>query len=209
MQETKIKICGLYRCADIEYVNRAMPDYAGFIFYSRSYRYVSTYFAAELIGRLNKNIKAVGVFVNTKPEKIAKIAENAGLDIIQLHGDETNAEIDEVRRLCGGISEVWKAVRIKDSFSADMLKNISHADKFLADTYVEGYGGRGKKFDIRLIKSISREKLIVAGGINISNIKSVIDTLGPYAVDISSGVETNGVKDRDKILDLVNLVRQR
>lgn len=206
MQKTKIKICGLCRDADVDYVNSAMPDYAGFIFYPKSRRYISPETAAALIKRLDKNIAAVGVFVNADPEIIAETAKTAGLDIIQLHGDESNAEIDTVRRLCPDISEVWKAVRIKDSFNADTLRGIDRADRYVADAYVEGYGGEGKRFDPRLVMDIAKEKLIVAGGLTAANLREVTELLDPYGVDMSSGVETDGRKDKAKIAEAVKAI---
>lgn len=205
--KTKIKICGLYRSADIDYVNEAMPDFAGFIFYPKSHRYVSFEQAAELISRLDGRIKPVGVFVDNTPQEISEAVKTAKLDIVQLHGDEDNYIIDEVKRLCTSISEVWKAVRIKNRFDLSMLKNIDHADRYLADAYVEGYGGQGKTFDACLVKEIKSEKLIIAGGLNKSNIKSTIELTSPYAIDLSSGVETNKIKDRNKIIAAVNAVR--
>lgn len=204
---TKIKICGLYRSEDIEYVNDALPDFAGFIFYSKSHRYVSAEQAAGLIKNLDRRIKPVGVFVDSTPQEISDIVKTSGIDIVQLHGSEDNQVIDEVKNLCPNILEVWKAIRIKNSFDMAMLKNIGHADRYLADAYVEGYGGQGKSFDARLVKEIERDKLIIAGGLNAANIRSTIKLTSPYAIDLSSGVETDRKKDRNKIIDAVNSVR--
>ncbi len=206
--ETKIKICGLSRSEDIDYVNEALPDFAGFVFYPKSHRYVSAEQASALIQKLDKRIKSVGVFVNITAQEIARTMQTTNLDIIQLHGDEDNRLIDEVKRLCPNLHEVWKAVRIKNEFDLSMLKTINHADRYLADAYAEGYGGQGKTFDPRLVMDIEREKLIIAGGLNKSNIKSTIETVFPYAVDLSSGVETNNVKDRNKIIQAVNAVKK-
>lgn len=205
---TKIKICGLFRNEDIEYVNEALPDFAGFIFYPKSHRYVSAERAAELIEKLDCRIKSVGVFVNESPIEIAETVHIAGLDIVQLHGEEDNGVISEIKRLCPDICEVWKAVRIKDRFDTCMLDNISFADKYLADAYVEGYGGQGRSFDPNLVREVEMQKLITAGGLSADNMHAVIKLLSPYAVDLSSGVETNKVKDRTKILKAVKAVRE-
>lgn len=206
--KTRIKICGLFRDEDVEYVNEALPDFAGFIFYPKSHRYISAERAAGLIKKLDRRIKSVGVFVNNSPIEIAETVQTADIDIVQLHGEEDNEVISEVKRLCPDICEVWKAVRIKDSFDVDMLDNINLADRYLADAYVEGYGGEGRSFDPKLVREIERHKLITAGGLNADNIQSVIKLLSPYAVDMSSGVETNKIKDRTKILEAVKAVRE-
>ena len=206
--KTKIKICGLFRDEDVEYVNEALPDFAGFIFYPKSHRYISAERAAGLIKKLDRRIKSVGVFVNNFPIEIAETVQTADIDIVQLHGEEDNEVISEVKQLCPDICEVWKAVRIKDSFDVDMLDNINLADRYLADAYVEGYGGEGRSFDPKLVREIERHKLITAGGLNADNIQSVIKLLSPYAVDMSSGVETNKIKDRTKILEAVKAVRE-
>lgn len=204
---TKIKICGLYRSEDIEYVNEALPDFAGFIFYPKSHRFVSRKRASELIKNLDSRIKTVGVFVDNTPQEVSEIVNTAGINIVQLHGSEDNTVIDEVKKLCPSILEVWKAIRIKNSFDINVLKNIDHADRYLADAYVEGYGGQGKSFDARLVNEIDRNKLIIAGGLNENNIKSTIRLTTPYAIDLSSGVETDRKKDRNKIIAAVNSVR--
>lgn len=206
--KTKIKICGLFRDEDVEYVNEALPDFAGFIFYPKSHRYISAERAAGLIKKLDRRIKSVGVFVHNSPIEIAETVQTADIDIVQLHGEEDNEVISEVKQLCPDICEVWKAVRIKDSFDVCMLDNINLADRYLADAYVEGYGGEGRSFDPKLVRGIERHKLITAGGLNADNIQSVIKLLSPYAVDMSSGVETNKIKDRTKILKAVKAVRE-
>lgn len=156
--ETKIKICGLFRPEDIEAVNEAEPDFVGFVFYPKSRRYVSPEKAAELRRNLKPAIKTVGVFVNLSVEQVCDIVRIVQLDIVQLHGDEDSEYITALRDKCAEISEIWKAVRVKENLNlADVNKSAS-ADRFVFDAYVEGYGGFGKSFDFRLLENIDSEK---------------------------------------------------
>lgn len=204
---TKIKICGLFRPEDIEAVNIAKPDYVGFIFYPKSHRYVTAERAKALRAGLDPSIKAVGVFVNLGTDEAAGIIRTASLDIAQLHGDETDEDICRLRQECPKLEQVWKAVRIKDGFNIGSLNQYSSADKLVLDAYVEGYGGAGKSFDLNLIKGVDPRRIILAGGLNPQNIRGAIKTVRPWGVDLSSGVETHRKKDKDKIINIVNLIR--
>ena len=205
--ETKIKICGLFRSEDIEAVNEAEPDFVGFVFYPKSRRYVSPEKAVELRRKLKPGIKSVGVFVNLPVEQVCDIVCTAQLDIVQLHGDEDSQYITALRDKCSEILEIWKAVRVRDRLDPAAVNKSAAADRFVFDAYVEGYGGFGKSFDFGLLGNIDSEKTILAGGLTFENIESVVTDYAPYAVDLSSGAETDGLKDRDKIIDLVNRVR--
>lgn len=204
---TKIKICGLFRPEDIEAVNIAKPDYVGFIFYPKSHRYVTAERAKALRAGLDPSIKAVGVFVNSGTDEAAGIIRTASLDIAQLHGDETDEDICRLRQECPMLAQVWKAIRIKDGFNIGSLSQYSSADKLVLDAYVEGYGGAGKSFDLNLIKGVDPKRIILAGGLNHQNIREAINTVRPWGVDLSSGVETHSKKDKDKIINIVNLIR--
>lgn len=204
---TKIKICGLFRPEDIEAVNIAKPDYVGFIFYPKSHRYVTAERAKALRAGLDPSIKAVGVFVNLGTDEAAGIIRTASLDIAQLHGDETDEDICRLRQECPMLAQVWKAIRIKDGFNIGSLSQYSSADKLVLDAYVEGYGGAGKSFDLNLIKGVDPRRIILAGGLNHQNIREAINTVRPWGVDLSSGVETHSKKDKDKIINIVNLIR--
>ncbi len=195
----KIKICGLTREQDIDTVNIAMPDYIGFVF-ARSRRQIDEKKAGMLKACLNPLIKAVGVFVNEEIENIVKLCNSRTIDIIQLHGDENE---DYIRRLRDCIAnKIIKAIRVKDR--KDIEKAIVFScDYLLLDTYVEGiYGGIGKPFDWSVISDVNKPYFL-AGGINSENIVQAIEQLGPYCIDVSSGVETNGYKDHGKIMDIV------
>jgi phosphoribosylanthranilate isomerase len=198
---TKIKICGLYRAADIDYVNEAQPDYAGFILnFPRSHRNLTPSAAAALRDRLAPAIRAVGVFVDQPIETVLAAAETAALDVIQLHGHEDDAYIAALRRQTG--CELWKAFRIRAP--ADLAAAAaSAADAVLLDN---GYG-TGEAFDWALAADF-RRPFCLAGGLTPENIPAAIETMHPLLVDISSGVETDKIKDRTKILAAVKAARE-
>lgn len=199
---TKIKICGLKRECDIDFVNEAKPDYIGFVF-ADTKRYISPQDAVNLKKKLDKNIKAVGVFVNADISLVSELVNGKIIDVVQLHGDEDDEYIKKLKSQTD--VPIIKAVRVKtadDIISADK----SLADFLLLDKYSsESYGGTGESFDWSMIPKISKPYFI-AGGITAENVSSAL-RYNPYAVDVSSGVETDGFKDKEKILNLVNKVR--
>ena len=197
---TEIKICGLFRECDIEAVNDAKVDYAGFIIdFKKSHRNLSIKDATHLRSLLDKEIKAVGVFVNKPAEEVVKAAHEIGLDVIQLHGSEDGDYIRKVKEQSG--LTIWKAFKIR---SAEDVKaaNLSPADMILLDN---GYG-TGEVFDWSVVTKLDRE-FILAGGLNEENVALAIKTLCPAIVDISSGAETDKLKDREKINACVKAVR--
>lgn len=198
---TQIKICGLTREADIDYVNEARPDYIGFILnFPKSRRNLSPEQAAALKSRLSPEIRAVGVFVDRPAEEIIRAAETVGLDVIQLHGHEDDAYIAALRERTN--LPVWKAFRVRSSADLSAAERSS-ADEILLDN---GYG-TGEAFDWSLAGGFNRPFLL-AGGLTPERIPQAIRALHPKLVDISSGVETDGVKDRDKILAAVRAARR-
>lgn len=198
----KVKICGLRRPQDIEYVNRLKVDYAGFVF-APSRRRISFEEAGRLIAALDKDIKKVGVFVNERPDVIMKACEELGLDVIQLHGDEPPESV----RGYGRVS-VWKAIRVED---ADSLKAAEdyEVDGILLDSSVKGlYGGTGLRFDLDLLEGVRfRQPVILAGGLGAGNVGEAILKVKPHAVDVSTGVEIDGYKDFEKMKKFVERVR--
>lgn len=198
---TKIKICGLTRLRDIDYVNTLLPDYVGFVFTPKSKRYISPDNAAVLKKRLVGKIKAVGVFVNEPTDSVINIAKAGTIDIIQLHGSEDSDYIAKLRNQTD--LSIIKAYKIA---STDDVKNAekSSADYILLDN---GSGGTGERFDWSLCKNIGR-KFFLAGGLDPDNVKQAINECMPYAVDVSSGVETDGAKDYDKIMRFIKSVRE-
>ncbi|HEY5555381.1 phosphoribosylanthranilate isomerase [Acetobacterium sp.] len=198
---TKIKICGLTRFEDINAVNSAKPDYIGFVF-AESKRQVDIETAKRLKSALNQEIKAVGVFVNQPIEEIISLANARIIDIIQLHGDEDEEYISNLREEVS--LPIIKAMRIRQK--SDVKKTKS--DFALFDTYDKNqYGGSGVSFNWELLQGYEGD-FFLAGGLQSDNIEEAIKTVKPFCVDISSGVETNGIKDQRKILEIVEKVRR-
>ena len=198
---TKIKICGLTRTEDIEMVNEFLPDYIGFVF-AKSRRQVSAEQAKELKNKLRPAIKAVGVFVNEKPENIAEIANQGIIDLIQIHGDEDAAYCAQLRKLTQ--APIIKVVRVERE---DDLAGIEEfdCDYYLFDTLSsKDYGGTGKAFDHSILYNKEIKKpFFVAGGLNQDNVAAVIEVIKPFGVDTSGGVETDGIKDANKIKEFI------
>lgn len=198
----KLKFCGLTREADIEAANETGPDYIGFVF-AESRRRVSDLDAARFKARLDPAIQAVGVFVNDTPEHIAALAGEGIIAFAQLHGDEDARVIERLRRLTD--VPLIKAVRVKTR--ADIERALAlPVDYLLLDTYVgHAYGGSGKAFDWSLIGDIPKPYFL-AGGLRAENLEQALRT-GAYALDLSSGIETNGVKDPAKMRAVAERVR--
>lgn len=197
---TKIKLCGLSRQCDIEWANELKPDYIGFIFWSKSKRNVSPERAKELKALLSPDIKAVGVFVDEPIENIAKLLSDNIIDLAQLHGSEDEEYIARLRTLSD--KPIIKAFLLKSKEDAKRAEK-STADHILLDSGM----GTGKGFDRSLLKNISRPYFL-AGGLYPENVGIAVDMLSPYAVDVSSGIETDNFKDRNKMAAFVNAVRK-
>lgn len=197
---TKIKLCGLSWQCDIEWANELKPDYIGFIFWSKSKRNVSPERAKELKALLSPDIKAVGVFVDEPIENIAKLLSDNIIDLAQLHGSEDEEYIARLRTLSD--KPIIKAFLLKSKEDAKRAEK-STADHILLDSGM----GTGKGFDRSLLKNISRPYFL-AGGLYPENVGIAVDTLSPYAVDVSSGIETDNFKDRNKMAAFVNAVRK-
>lgn len=197
----KIKLCGLTRPCDIDAVNELQPDYIGFVFAKKSRRYVSPDKAAELKAMLAPGIQAVGVFVNEEPEQIAALLEAGTIDVAQLHGQESEAEIRRLRELTD--HPLIQAFRIDTKEDVERA-NASTADYVLLDS---GAGGTGTTFDWDLLQAI-RRPYFLAGGLDTENLGTVKAKLDPYGVDVSSGIETDGYKDKEKMTAFVAAVRK-
>lgn len=202
----QVKICGLSRTEDITVVNNpaVRPTYAGFVF-AESPRRVSVSDARNLISQMAPQIQAVGVFVNEDVETMAHLAETVPLQVIQLHGDETEDMIKQLRQLT--TARIWKAVRVQSE--EDVLRwNESAADLLLFDAYkTDAYGGTGHVFDWKLLKKCTKP-FILAGGIYSKNVARAIRNVKPYAIDASSGLETDGVKDKEKIFHFMDIIKK-
>lgn len=197
---TKIKLCGLTRPCDIEYVNELLPEYIGFVFAPKSRRYISPEKAEVLREHLDDRITPVGVFVDEKIEVIADLIKRKIINIVQLHGNESEKYITGLRRVID--CPVIKAFRIESE--ADIVSaNNSSADYVLLDSG----GGMGKVFDHSLLKDIARPYFL-AGGLTPENVETAVKQLKSFAVDVSSSLETDGFKDKIKMTAFVNAVRK-
>ena len=197
---TRIKLCGLSRPCDIEAVNALRPDYIGFVFAAKSRRYVSPEAARSLRQELDPAIRAVGVFVREQPEAVAALLNGGVIDMAQLHGGEDAAYIARLRALTD--KPLIQAFRVDGP--ADLEKaRTSAADYILLDN---GAGGTGSAFDWALLRGFDRP-CFLAGGLRPENVGDAVAALHPYAVDVSSGIETDGLKDFEKMKAFVSAVR--
>lgn len=199
MNNIKIKFCGLFREEDIEYVNKLNPDYIDFVF-AKSKRQITKEKAIGLKNKLKSNIKVVGVFVDEDIEKIIDLLSNGVIDIAQLHGNEREEDIKNIKNKSK--KQVIKAIRVTTSEDIESWKN-SCADFLLLDNGQ----GTGKTFDWNNIKNLNRP-FFLAGGLSIDNIKEAIEKVSPMAIDISSGIESNGVKDYEKMKEVMKILER-
>ncbi len=202
---TKVKICGVTNYEDAANAAILGADFIGFNFYALSPRFIDKDDAKRIIGKIPKNVKNVGVFVNEKAEEVKKIAEDAGLDMVQLHGDETPEYCRQIKNEAD--IEVIKSFRINKKEDTEKIKDYD-TDYYLFDSCHEGlFGGTGKAFDWNLLKSI-KKKFFLSGGLNCSNVKDAIKTAHPFAVDAASGIEKNPrKKDIAKIKEFIEAAK--
>lgn len=199
---TRIKICGLSRLRDIAAVNEARPDFCGFVInYPKSRRNVSPEQVRLLREKLADGVIPVGVFVNQSPELAAALLNDETISVAQLHGQENERYIARLRELTGG-KPLWKAFRVRTTADIAAARS-STADVILLDNGT----GTGAAFDWSLIREMNRP-YILAGGLTAENLPDAVCTLRPWCVDLSSGVETDGVKDRAKIVAAVWAARR-
>ena len=196
-----IKYCGMQRKEDIEAVNRVRPDLVGFILVPGRRRYVAPETIQELRRVLLPEIKAVGVFINEDIRVVQDLLSRGIIDIAQLHGNESDAYIRELKRATG--AKVIKAFGVRDQ--GDLLKvETCEADLVLLDS---PGGGTGETFGWRCLKDVKRP-YILAGGLNTENIEEAVRMLHPFGVDVSSGIETDGKKDEEKMRSFMELLRK-
>ena len=207
----KVKICGLKRVQDIEIVNNFLPDYIGFVF-APSKRQINLETAKHLKRLLHPSIKSVGVFVNEPLKRVLKYEEEGIMDRIQLHGDEDIVYLKELKK--ASQLPIIKAFRIRsgncleESLIGDRtLFECELLDYVLLDSYHPlAYGGSGECFNWQVLKKIHRPYFL-AGGIGVENVREALQ-YKPYAIDVSSKVETDGVKDEYKIKELIERLRE-
>jgi len=201
--QVRIKICGITNLDDALVATELGADAVGFIFYEKSPRFINPKTAALIIRELPPFVATVGVFVNEPPDRVIDTAKEAGVGCVQLHGDETPEYCSSL-----GLRTI-KALRVKDASVLNMLRSYS-VSGILLDTYREGVpGGTGETFDWEIAaEAASAGRIILSGGLTPENIREAIEKVGPYAVDVSSGVEsTPGRKDHEKLRKFFEQVR--
>ena len=201
---TRIKICGLTREADVDAAVQAGADAIGFVFYDRSSRHVTLARATELAKRLPPFVMPVGLFVNAGDAEVAAACAAIPQLVPQFHGDES----PEVCRLGG--RPYLRAARMAAGFDLlDFMTQFSDAQAILLDAHVDGYGGGGKVFDWSLIPERVSRPVVLSGGLHAKNVIPGILQVRPWAVDVSSGVESaNGIKDAEAIRRFCDAVRE-
>ncbi|NMG27438.1 phosphoribosylanthranilate isomerase [Aromatoleum evansii] len=203
MSRTRIKICGLTRAEDVLAAVEAGADAIGLVFYPPSPRFVAFERAAELAALVPPFVTTVGLFVNPDPAYVRQALAQVPLQLLQFHGDESEAQ-------CAAFGRPWiKAARVRPGI--DLVEfSASHpsASGLLLDAFVDGYGGGGKVFDWSLIPERLGRPLILSGGLDPDNVAEAVRRVRPWAVDVSSGVESGkGIKDAARIAAFVAGVR--
>ena len=197
----KVKICGICHEAEIGIMNELVPDFVGFVFVKKSRHFIAPEHAGYLRSKLRQGIKSVGVFANEALRSVAMCVETAGLNMVQLHGEETAEYIASLREYIRcPIMKVYKVARPIDAEKA----MYSTADYVMLDG---GNAGDGKTFDWSLIRGVKRPYFL-AGGLDPLNVSEAVKILKPYAVDVSSGIETDGLKDKAKMSAFIEAVRK-
>lgn len=200
---TRIKICGLTREQDVDAAVAAGADALGFVFYPPSPRFVEIDRAAALMARVPPFVTIVGLFVNAGPDVVDTALARLPIQLLQFHGDETEADCQRFGR------PYLKAARMRPGFDLiNYAASFPGAAGVLLDAFVEGYGGGGEAFDWNLIPTGLGKPLVLSGGLNPANVQEAVARVRPWAVDVSSGVETaKGIKDPAKISAFVAGVR--
>ena len=196
----KVKICGITNYEDAINAVNLGADYLGFNFYKKSPRCIEKSKANNIIAKLPKNVKIVGVFVNERIDKIRDAVDFCNLDIVQLSGNENTKFISELKKILNKKIKIIKTFRIKNQNGVNGIKK-NMADYMMLDAFKKGiYGGTGTKFNWKIAKHINKKNLFLSGGLNPSNIKTAIKIANPYAVDVCSGVEkSHRKKDFEKM----------
>lgn len=189
---TKVKICGMQTENDIAMANAFSPDYIGFVF-AESKRCVRMQQAESMKRALHPDIKAVGVFVNQPLDEVAELCRRGIIDMVQLHGDETQAYVRALKeRICVPVICVTPV-------SAHVCEPRFAGDYYLYDTATAARGGTGQVFEWSLLNETDMRNAFLAGGLTPENVGNAVCSVKPFAVDVSSGVETDGRKDAEKI----------
>lgn len=205
----RIKICGLRTAEDVAAVNAVLPEYTGFIFDPSRKRYIAPEKAEELRRALAPGIRPVGVFVNAGVEGILQALRWCRLDMVQLHGEESDAQIEALRAAAREHFPERKLTIVK-AFRIESAEDVRHAERSAADRILmdHGPGGTGESFNWDLLKECRRE-FFLAGGLTPENVREAILRTAPWGVDASSSLETDGQKDPEKIRRFASAVRQQ
>jgi phosphoribosylanthranilate isomerase len=193
---TRIKFCGLVRPEDVDTAVALGVDAVGFVFYPPSPRALDVEQAGALRRRLPSFVQAVGLFVNAPNESILQTVNEVGLDVIQLHGDETPETLQALQ--VASQRAIWRAIRMRSS--DDLLSSISmfgSAECLLLDSFSEGFGGSGKTFDWSWIPAGLPARLILSGGLDVERVGQAIRVVRPFAVDVSSGIQGPTARSKD------------
>jgi len=203
-QRTRIKICGVSREADVEAAVEAGADAVGLVFHPGSPRFVTAERAAQLARRLPPYVTPVGLFVNAPRAEIEHALADIPALVLQFHGDETPEQCNAFGR------PYLRAARMAAGFDLlDFSRRYGEAQGLLLDAHVEGFGGGGKAFDWSLVPAGVVHPLVLSGGLHAENVAAGIRQLRPWAVDVSSGVESSrGVKDAARIRRFCDAVRE-
>jgi phosphoribosylanthranilate isomerase len=198
----KVKICGITNVNDARLSTELGADMLGFIFYPKSKRYISAVTCKTIIDEIRGEVKTVGVFVNESHEVINNIIKLTNIEIVQLHGNESAAEIKNID------AEIIKSFRVSDDFNFSLIDDFRNYQILLDSSDVNNYGGTGKSFNWNLIPTELRNKIILAGGVSSKNIEFVYKSISPFGVDLSSSLEIlPGQKDPNKLRDFFSIIK--
>lgn len=195
---TRIKFCGMVRPEDVDLAVTLGVDALGFVFYPKSPRCVGPQEALALRRRLPSFVSAVGLFVNAPDEEVRQTAALVGLDVIQLHGDESAACIERLAQACQ--RPIWRAIRMRSP--DDLLSSAGQfeaAECLLLDSFSEGFGGSGHAFDWSWIPPRHPARLVLSGGLDAARVASAIQAVRPFAVDVSSGIQGADPRCKDPL----------
>ncbi|MCA0386899.1 MAG: phosphoribosylanthranilate isomerase [Bacteroidetes bacterium] len=204
VQKMIVKVCGITNPEDALLCADAGADILGFIFYEKSKRYISPEKAAEIVKRLPATTRKAGVFVNCNAEIINETASIAGIDTVQLHGDEQPSLLERIK-----VNKI-KAFRVREGFDFDMVRDYEPAIPLFDSFSEREYGGTGRKFNWGIIPREFSGKYFLSGGISIDNIEEAVNELEPFAVDLSSSLELSpGKKDPRQVNDFFELLYRK
>ena len=199
----KIKICGITRKEDALLCSNYGADAIGFIFYPKSKRYITPVAAKDIAHSLPPFLMKIGVFVNEEIGEVNRVAQLVGLNTVQLHGNESPQYVEQMTH------PVIKSFGVDESFDFSKVDDYKNCNILWDVKDDKDFGGTGKSFDWNLIPENLRDKVIIAGGVSSKHIKDIYSTIHPGAVDLSSSVEISaGIKDRNKIIEVLSIIRQ-